>query len=80
MKIDFAKFAMPESYLTELAWSINARSLQNFLELRSSHYALWEIKELAEAVFEALPQEHKYLFVDSMQSKKPMQDSTQDKK
>ena len=80
MKMDFAKFAMPESYLTELAWSINARSLQNFLELRSSNYALWEIKDLAEAVFEALPQEHKYLFVDSMQSKKPMQDSTQDKK
>ncbi len=73
MKMDFAKFAMPESYLTELAWSINARSLQNFLELRSSNYALWEIRELAEAVFSALPDEHKYLFIDSMQDKKPSQ-------
>ena len=40
---DIAKFAMPESYRTELSFSINARSLQNFLSLRSSKSALWEI-------------------------------------
>lgn len=33
---DIAKFAMPESYRTELSFSINARSLQNFLSLRTS--------------------------------------------
>lgn len=64
---DIAKYALPESYKTELAWSINARSLQNFLELRSSRSALWEIRELSNAVFEALPQEHKFIFVEKMQ-------------
>lgn len=63
---DYAKFAMPESYLTELSWSINARSLQNFLELRSSKQALWEIRDLANAIFAALPDEHKYIFKESI--------------
>lgn len=59
---DIAKYALPESYKTELTWTINARSLQNFLILRSSKSALWEIRKLASRVFEALPAEHKYLF------------------
>lgn len=54
---DLVKFAMPESYKTELTWSINARSLQNFLHLRSSKSALWEIRNLAFALFESLPNE-----------------------
>ena len=65
---DLAKFAMPESYKTELTWSINARSLQNFLSLRSSKNALWEIRALAFALFEALPQEHQFLFNNSLQN------------
>ncbi len=64
---DIAKFAMPESYRTELTWSINARSLQNFLSLRSSKKALWEIQELAFSVYEALPKEHQFLFKPFMQ-------------
>ncbi|WP_300668341.1 FAD-dependent thymidylate synthase [Helicobacter sp. UBA3407] len=59
---DLVKFAMPESYKTELTWSINARSLQNFLSLRSSKSALWEIRNLACALFESLPSEHRFLF------------------
>lgn len=61
---DIAKYAMPECYKTELSWSINARSLQNFLSLRSSKSALWEIQLLAKAIFETLPQEHKFIFDD----------------
>jgi thymidylate synthase (FAD) len=61
---DIAKYALPESYKSELTWSINARSLQNFLTLRSSKSALWEIRDLANKVFNALPSEHKYLFQD----------------
>lgn len=64
---DLAKFAMPESYKTELTWSINARSLQNFLRLRSSNNALWEIRALAFGLFEALPQEHQFLFDSFLQ-------------
>jgi thymidylate synthase (FAD) len=63
---DIAKFALPECYKTELTWSLNARSLQNFLTLRSSKSALWEIRNLAYKVYEALPNEHKYLFDECM--------------
>ena len=59
---DKAKYCLPESYKTELTWSINARSLQNFLSLRSSKSALWEIRELASKIYYALPEDHKYLF------------------
>ena len=59
---DIAKFCLPESYKTELTWTINARSLQNFIELRSSKSALWEIREMSDKIYEALPSEHKYLF------------------
>jgi thymidylate synthase (FAD) len=59
---DKVKYALPEAYKTELVWSVNARSLQNFLLLRSDKSALWEMRLLARAVFEALPRYHKYLF------------------
>jgi thymidylate synthase (FAD) len=59
---DKAKYCLPESYKTELTWTINARSLQNFLTLRSSKSALWEIQNLAHALYDSLPNEHKYLF------------------
>ncbi len=59
---DIAKYCMTEAYKTSLVMSINARSLQNFLELRTSKYALKEIQGLAKALFEAVPEEHKFLF------------------
>jgi len=59
---DKAKYCLPESYKTELTWTINARSLQNFLTLRSDKSALWEIQNLAHALYDALPEEHNYLF------------------
>lgn len=63
---DLAKFAMPEAYKTELTWSINARSLQNFLELRSSKYALWEIRQLAYSIYNSLPNSHRFIFKDKL--------------
>ena len=59
---DKAKYCLPESYKTELHWSINARSLQNFLTLRSDKSALWEIRELATKIYNAIPLDHRYLF------------------
>lgn len=59
---DIAKFAMPEAYLTELTWTINARSLQNFLRLRLDKRAMWEIRDLAQAVLDSIPTEHRYLY------------------
>ena len=63
---DVAKYMLPEAYKTSLVWTINARSLQNFLTLRTSPSALWEIRELAYAIYKQLPIEHKYLFHDSL--------------
>jgi len=68
---DIAKYAIPENYKTELAWSINARSLQNFLALRTNKAALWEIRDLAYEVYDSLPPEHKFLFEDSIYKENP---------
>jgi len=66
---DKAKYCLPESYKTELTWTINARSLQNFISLRSSKAALWEIRDLANKIYLVLPEDHKYLFEDCIDQK-----------
>jgi len=66
---DIAKFCLPESYKTELTWTINARSLQNFIELRSNKAALWEIQIMAQYLFDSLPEEHQYLFKEKLYNK-----------
>ncbi len=63
---DKAKYCLPESYKTELTWSINARSLQNFINLRSDKSALWEIQNLARNIYDSLPEEHKYLYKEQI--------------
>lgn len=65
---DKAKYCMPEAYKTSLVMTINARALQNFLELRSSKHALWEIQLLAKAMYKAIPDEHKFLYDNIIQS------------
>ena len=59
---DKIKYCMPEAYKTSLVWTINARSLQNFLKLRTDKRALWEIRELAYEIFKQLPEDHRFLF------------------
>lgn len=63
---DLTKYALPEAYKVDEQLTINARSLQNFLSLRSDKSALWEIRNLAHAIYNALPAEHQYLFQDCM--------------
>jgi len=63
---DMAKYCLPECYKTELTWTVNARSLQNFISLRSNKSALWEIQDLAKKLYNTLPKEHKYLFEDNI--------------
>lgn len=52
---DKAKYCMPEAYRTQLTWTINLRSLQNFLSLRTDKKALPEIQHLAHLIYEELP-------------------------
>ena len=63
---DVAKYALPEAYKVRLQWTVNARALQNFLALRSAKDALWEIRLLAAAIYQSLPHDHKFLFIDCM--------------
>ena len=58
---DIVKYCIPEAYKTSLVWTINMRSLQNFLKLRTSKAALWEIQELAREIFNKLPEAHKFM-------------------
>ena len=66
MPNDVAKYCMPECFLTSLVMTINARSLQNFLELRTSKHALKEIRDLANSMFDVIPEEHKFLFKEKI--------------
>lgn len=58
---DIAKYCMPEAYRTQLTWSINLRSLQNFLFLRTDKTALPEIQHLAHLIYNSLPTDTKSL-------------------
>jgi len=64
IKNDVAKYALPESYKTSLVWTINARSLRNFLRLRTSRAALLEIRRLAFKIYKEIPHEHRFIFAD----------------
>lgn len=63
---DQAKYMLPEAFKTRLQWQIDGRNLQNFLELRSSKDALWEIRQLAREIYTALPSDHQYLYEEYM--------------
>lgn len=65
---DKAKYCLPESFKSTIQWTINARSLQNFISLRSDKSALWEIQDLANLLYWRIPAEHRYLFTDSLKS------------
>jgi len=47
---EVARMVLPLSIYTEFIWTVNARSLMNFLSLRNSEHAQLEIRKYAEAV------------------------------
>lgn len=67
LRNDVLKYGIVEAYQTSLIWTINIRSLRNFLRLRTSPRAHWEIKALATQVYEALPPGYKMFFADFME-------------
>lgn len=66
---DESKYNLGEAYKTSLVMTINARSLQNLLDLRTDRNALWEIQDLAQLMFENIPNNHKFLFKDKVKEK-----------
>ncbi len=59
---DDLKLLLPQGFIYEMQVQFNAQSLQNFLSLRTAQSAHYHIRALAHAVYESLPNEHKYLF------------------
>lgn len=58
---DKIKYALPEGYKTNLQYTINFRSLRNLLKLRTDAKAHFEFRELALRMFEAVPEEYRFL-------------------
>jgi thymidylate synthase (FAD) len=47
---EMARMILPVNAYTEFYWTINARSLMNFICLRADVHAQWEIQQYAEAI------------------------------
>ncbi|MBI4376997.1 MAG: FAD-dependent thymidylate synthase [Elusimicrobia bacterium] len=47
---EMARMVLPVNLYTEFYWTVNARSLMNFLSLRADVHAQWEIQQYAEAL------------------------------
>ncbi len=45
-----ARFFLPVNIYTEFYWTVNARSLMNFLSLRNHPTAMWEIAQYAQTI------------------------------
>ena len=54
VKAEDARFVLPESMKTTLVMKMNARELFNVLNLRLSPSAQWEVRQVAEAMVEAV--------------------------
>lgn len=62
-----ARFVLPNACCTSIVVSMNARGLRNFLKLRTDKHAQWEIRALANLMYDSLPAQHKFMFEDVVQ-------------
>jgi len=69
VKNDVLKYCIPESFKLRLLITVNARSLRNFFVLRTHRKAMWEMRRLAFAIYDEIPDEHKFIFDDRMHEK-----------
>ena len=61
---DELKYCIPECWPTNLVLTSNVRELRHIVKLRTAPAALKEFQELARKLFEAVPDEFKYLLED----------------
>ena len=47
---EMARMVLPVNLFTEFYWTVNARSLMNFVSLRADAHAQWEIQQYGEAM------------------------------
>ena len=60
-----ARFVLPNACETKMVMTMNCRSLQNFFNLRCCNRAQWEIRELAEKMFELVYPVAPHIFAKS---------------
>ncbi len=53
---ELARMVLPVNAYTEFYWTVNARSLMNFVTLRADVHAQWEIQQYAEALADCFKQ------------------------
>ena len=61
---DDLKYFIPEWWPTNLVLTLNIRELRHILKLRTSPAALQEFQDLAHKLFEAVPEDYRYMFED----------------
>lgn len=45
-----ARYFLPVTFFTQMIWTVNARSLMNFISLRNERGAQWELRQYAQAI------------------------------
>ena len=68
---DELKYYLPEFWPTDLILTSNVRELRHILNLRTAPQALREFRELARAMYEAVPEQFKYLLRDCVHEEQP---------
>ena len=61
-KNDVVSLMLPQAYQYRWVVKFNARSLQNFFQLRRARTAHYQIQDVANAMFETIPEDQKFLF------------------
>ncbi len=67
---DIVSLMLPQAYQYRWVVKFNARSLQNFFELRTHRKAHPHIQDVANAMFNVIPDDHKFLFTDFIKTPK----------
>ena len=68
-KNDVVSLMLPQAYQYKWVMKFNARSLQNFFGLRLARTAHYQIREVAEEMYNLIPEDQKFLFTDNKPKK-----------
>ena len=68
-KNDVVALMLPQAYQYRWVAKFNARSLQNFFELRLDKHAHYKIREVAIEMYNQIPEDHRFLFSEIYERK-----------
>ena len=69
LSADKLKYFIPEFWPTNLVLTVNIRELRHILKLRTTPAALKEFQDLCHALFEAVPEDYRYMLKDCIYNK-----------